>query len=288
VVSHTFGAKLFGDGHFIPLESISVQDTNSAITPNASFTGGSTASEGAAEAARRCATTIIGRLKPVLEALQKGEEAKAVAARASNPEAKAAAVTWPALCAAAKGASLDLSATDQWAASGADSLFYHNYGACVSEVEVDVLTGDTELIQSDMLYDCGKSLNPAIDVGQAEGAFIMGVGRFLREQVDIDATTGALKTTGTWTYKPPLARDIPTRLNVAFLSESRFDKGILSSKASGEPPLVFATSVVMAVRAAVQAARKDAGVRDFIPLEVPVTPDVIMRACATPDAALKF
>jgi xanthine dehydrogenase molybdopterin-binding subunit B len=101
------------------------------------------------------------------------------------------------------------------------------------------------------LFDCILSLSPTdavlvvLLVHQAEGAFMMGIGFFLRESVEHCPKTGALKTVGTWTYKPPLARDIPTRLNVSLLGESRFDKGILSSKASGEPPLVFATSVAL-------------------------------------------
>jgi len=145
----------------------------------------------------------------------------------------------------------------------------------VSEVEVDVLTGETACLRTDILYDCGNSLNPAIDLGQAEGAFVTGLGFILREEVRRDAD-GQLLTDGTWTYKPPLASDIPHVLNVGLLHDARFEKGILSSKASGEPPLVLATSVLCAVRHAVAAARGDAA----FDLPTPCTVDVIQGACA--------
>ena len=151
----------------------------------------------------------------------------------------------------------------------------HNWGAAVSEVEVDVLTGETACLRTDILYDCGNSLNPAIDLGQAEGAFVTGLGFILREEVRRDAD-GQLLTDGTWTYKPPLASDIPHVLNVGLLHDARFEKGILSSKASGEPPLVLATSVLCAVRHAVAAARGDAA----FDLPTPCTVDVIQGACA--------
>ena len=82
--------------------------------------------------------------------------------------------------------------------------------------QVDVLTGETVVLRTDILYDCGNSLNPAIDLGQAEGAFVTGLGFVLREEVRRDGD-GRLLTDGTWTYKPPLASDIPHVLNVGLL-----------------------------------------------------------------------
>jgi xanthine dehydrogenase molybdopterin-binding subunit B len=121
-VSHTLGSKLFGEGKYIPLDKIRIEDTDSSVTPNGSFTGGSTGSEGSAEAARRACNTLVERMKPVLVGLKKSEETKVAATPGKTPEQ----ITWEALAAAAKGASIDLSASDQWSASGNSySRFIH-------------------------------------------------------------------------------------------------------------------------------------------------------------------
>ena len=107
----------------------------------------------------------------------------------------------------------------------------------------------------------------------------------MREEVRRDAD-GALLTKGTWTYKPPLLRDIPHVFNVELLHDARFQKGILSSKASGEPPLVLATSVLAALRHAVSSARADRGLDANFDLPVPCTVDVVQAACGVTDDEL--
>jgi len=148
-----------------------------------------------------------------------------------------------------------------------------------SEIEIDVLTGESEIIQSDIVYDCGKSLNPAIDIGQAEGAFVIGLGMMLREQVLIDES-GELISNGTWEYKPPGVRDVPHQLNVEFIENDSFTKGILSSKAVGEPPLLLASTVILALRQAIGSARQDAGVQESFDITIPCTVDQIQTLCA--------
>ena len=252
----------------LDISSIRFGEMDSLIVPNGTFTGGSTGSEGTALAALKACDTILKRLLPVLEELkQKRKE--------ENNEAE---ITWGDLIGAARGKEINLSAQDSFSAEPGEDVTYSNYGVASSEVEIDVLTGESNILQTDLLYDCGKSLNPAIDIGQCEGAFIMGVGHYLREEEIINQTTGELISNGTWEYKPPLAADIPIKFNVELLSNPRFDKGLLSSKSSGEPPLVLSTSVIMAVRNAVKAARKDVGLNDFFPLHVPATPEVIQEA----------
>jgi indole-3-acetaldehyde oxidase len=188
-------------------------------------------------------------------------------------------------------------------------LAYHNFGAAASEVEVDVLTGETTIVRTDILYDCGKSLNPAIDMGQAEGGFMQGVGFYLREQLTIDgfnnhdfasepvpdeahgadsAGTGVVTSDGTWEYKPPCNFDVPLSLNVAFLQDGTHRKGILSSKASGEPTLVLSTAVFAALRHAIEAARQEQPElqTEHFRLDAPATVDRIQAACAVDQAAL--
>lgn len=107
----------------------------------------------------------------------------------------------------------------------------------------------------DLLFDCGKPLNPAVDVGQCEGAFVQGLGLVLQEHVAFDATTGRNNSTSTWEYKIPSAACIPRVFNVSLLPDSTHPGGVLSSKAMGEPPLLLSASVMCAVRRAVDAAR---------------------------------
>merc|ERR1712070_1291209 len=112
---------------------------------------------------------------------------------------------------------------------------------------------------SSIMYDCGKSLNPTIDLGQCEGAFMMGVGFFLRERLLVDPKTGYMATDGTWEYKIPSFQDVPLKFDVEFFQRpfTEHGGGIASSKASGEPPLVLASSVFCAVRQAIAAARSE-------------------------------
>jgi len=114
---------------------------------------------------------------------------------------------------------------------------------------------------------------------------MMGLGYYLREEV-LHEKNGKLIGDNTWQYKPPLAADIPRRFNISLLRDTPFDKGIYGSKSSGEPPLVLATSVMMAVRQAVHSARADAGHGEFTPIHVPATLDIIQNSCAVTTDAL--
>jgi xanthine dehydrogenase/oxidase len=136
------------------------------------------------------------------------------------------------------------------------------------------------------VYDCGISLNPALDIGQIEGGFIMGLGYFLQESVEYDEL-GNLISNGTWEYKPPLASDIPSVFNVTLLANTPNPSGILRSKAVGEPPCVISNSVYFATKSAIASARRDspkswdastATATDF-ELPVPSTIDVRHLAC---------
>lgn len=115
------------------------------------------------------------------------------------------------------------------------------------------------MLRVDLLFDCGKPLNPAVDVGQCEGAFVQGLGLVLNEEIVFDATTGANHSTSTWEYKIPSAACIPRTFHVSLLPDSAHPAGVLSSKAMGEPPLLLSASVMCAVRRAVDAARGQLG-----------------------------
>jgi xanthine dehydrogenase large subunit len=130
-------------------------------------------------------------------------------------------------------------------------FYYYAYGACVSEVVIDCLTGEYKLLAVDILHDVGASLNPAIDMGQIVGGFIQGVGWLCSEELKWDEE-GALLTTGASTYKIPAIGDTPLRFEVKIKpNTSNHENTIHKSKAVGEPPLMLAVSVWLAIKNAI-------------------------------------
>ena len=205
------------------------------------------------------------------------------------------------LAASARYAVPDYSAVDNRHPFGSPFL-YHLYSAAVSEVEIDVLTGEWNLIRADIRGDIGKSLNPLLGVGQIEGAFIQGLGYLTTEemlwqtpgQACIEGfAEGALTSYGTWSYKPPTIKSIPEDFRVSIVDNSSTsatgmnhhgptpsDAGVKASKGASEFALVLANSAFYAIHAAVMAARKDAGL-GWTDLEAPATVARIQVACAT-------
>ena len=104
------------------------------------------------------------------------------------------------------------------------------WGAGITEVEVDILTGQMFVVRTDLLEDAGLSTSPVVDIGQVEGAFIMGLGLFTSEEIKHDRETGELLTKNTWEYKPPAAKDIPQDFRVTLLKNARNPLGVMSSK----------------------------------------------------------
>ncbi len=154
-------------------------------------------------------------------------------------------------------------------------FFYFAYGAACSEVSIDTLTGEYLVDRTDILHDVGKSLNPVIDIGQVEGAFVQGMGWLTTEELWWDAK-GRLRTHAPSTYKIPLASDRPKIFNVklAEWSENR-EQTIGRSKAVGEPPFMLGISVLEALSMAV------ASIADYTVcprLDAPATPERVLMA----------
>ena len=154
-------------------------------------------------------------------------------------------------------------------------FYYFAYGAAVSEVVVDTLTGEWKLLRADILHDAGKSLNPAVDIGQVEGAFIQGMGWLTTEELVWHPTSGKLTTHAPSTYKIPTANDCPPVFNVRLYDGQNLEDSIHRSKAVGEPPLLLPFSVFFAIRDAVSAAGEH---RVDPPLTAPATSEAILRA----------
>ncbi|XP_062214373.1 indole-3-acetaldehyde oxidase-like [Phragmites australis] len=260
--------QLCTDGGECLLDKVRIVQADTLSMIQGGFTGGSTTSETSCEAVRQSCAALVERLKPFKESL----------------EAKAGTVEWSALIAQASMASVNLSAQAYWTP---DPTFksYLNYGAAISEVEVDVLTGATTILRSDLVYDCGQSLNPAVDLGQVEGAFVQGVGFFTNEEYATNSN-GMVIHDGTWTYKIPTVDTIPKQFNVQLINSAPDKKRVLSSKASGEPPLLLASSVHCAMREAIRAARKEFSVCTgpansamMFQMDVPATMPVVKELC---------
>lgn len=154
-------------------------------------------------------------------------------------------------------------------------FFYFAYGAAVSEVLVDTLTGEWRLLRADLLHDVGRSLNPAVDIGQVEGAFIQGMGWLTMEELVWHPQTGLLATHAPSTYKIPTANDCPPVLNVTLYDGDNPADTIHRSKAVGEPPLLLPFSVFFAIRDAVSSVGAH---RVDPPLTAPATSEAILRA----------
>lgn len=240
----------------IPVELVKVEASDTINGANSNVTGGSISTESVCFAVRKACNTLNDRLKPIKESLK------------SN-------ATWSEIIKAAFAKNIHLIASEQYKVG--DMQNYNVYGLGLTELEVDVLTGNHIIKRVDILEDAGESINPNLDVGQVEGAFVMCLGYWLTEQLVYDRTTGQLLTNRTWNYKPPGAKDIPIDFRIELLAGKPNPAGFLRSKAVGEPPCCIAVSAIFAMEHALHSARKDAGLpREWVRFGAPTTPETFV------------
>jgi xanthine dehydrogenase large subunit len=154
-------------------------------------------------------------------------------------------------------------------------FYYFAYGAAVSEVLLDTLTGEWKLLRADVLHDVGRSINPALDIGQVEGAFIQGMGWLTTEELWWHPQHGRLMTHAPSTYKIPTASDCPPEFHVRLFNNSNVQDTVHRSKAVGEPPLLLPFSVFFALRDAVASVSPS---RLDPPLRAPATSEALLDA----------
>jgi xanthine dehydrogenase large subunit len=267
----------------IDIDRIKITASDTSKVPNASATAASSGSDMNGKAAQIAATKIKRRLAAFAAAHFSVAE-QDVAFENNSVTAGEHSVSFAELVRLAWFGRVSLSATgfyhtpkinyDRSTFSGRP-FFYYAYGAAVSEVIIDTLTGEHRLLRADILHDCGDSLNPAIDMGQIEGGFIQGAGWLTSEELWWNAD-GELKTHAPSTYKIPTCSDIPVDFRVRMLQSSpNREDTIYRSKAVGEPPLMLSLSVFHAIRDAV------ASVSNYIRsprLEAPATPESVLNA----------
>lgn len=277
-------AQVLADAFGVGLDVVKIMGTSTGKVPNTSATAASSGSDLNGMAAWDAARQIKQRLVVHAAQLYQCSEA-AVQWVAGGIQAGDKFVPFAELVASAYLNRVQLSAAGfyqvpkiHWdrATGRGHPFYYFAYGAAVSEVTIDTLSGEYTVDRVDILHDVGRSLNPAIDIGQIEGGFIQGMGWLTTEELVWD-DKGQLRTKAPSTYKIPLASDVPPVFNVK-LAEWSVNKEptIGRSKAVGEPPLMLAMSVVEALSMAV------ASVADYTiapRLDTPVTPERVLMAC---------
>lgn len=286
---HTKVSQIVADVFGLPLGHVRITATNTSKVPNTSATAASSGTDLNGKAAEAAAQTIRGRLCE-FAAQQAGDCAPQDVVFAGGM-VRAGGKAWPfkELVNLAYMNRISLSATgfyktpkifwDRAAAKGRP-FFYFAYGAAVSEVVVDTLTGEYKILRADILHDVGRSLNPAIDRGQIEGGYVQGAGWLTSEELWWDAK-GILKTHAPSTYKIPTARDMPVDFRVTLYDGENMEDTVYKSKAVGEPPLMLGISAFLALRDAVARAGVDRPA-----LSAPATPETVLRALG--DAGGRF
>jgi xanthine dehydrogenase large subunit len=276
-------AQVVAEEFQIDLDRVKITATTTAKVPNTSATAASSGSDLNGMAARAAARTIKDRLIAHAAAAHKVAPDSVVflpnRVRIGNEEMAFADLVHEAYMARVSLSSTGFYSTpkihyDRETASGRP-FYYFAYGAAVSEVVVDLLTGEYRVTRVDILHDCGESLNPAIDLGQIEGGFIQGMGWLTTEELWWDAD-GRLGTHAPSTYKIPAVGDRPDDFRMAIWPKGRNrEDTIYRSKAVGEPPLMLAISVFSALTDAVASV---GGYRLCPGLDTPATPERVLMA----------
>ena len=256
--------------------------TDTSKVPNTSATAASSGADLNGMAVQAACETLMGRLKDHL-AEHYGVDATEISVAEGQVTAPGLSLTWQEMIASAYQARVSLSATgfyktpdiawDRIKGVGRPFLYFA-YGAAVTEVVIDTLTGENRILRCDILHDCGASLNPALDIGQIEGGFVQGAGWLTMEELVWDAA-GHLKTHAPSTYKIPACSDRPEVFNVDLWPGQNSQKTVYRSKAVGEPPFMHGISAFLALSNAVSACGPQ-----YPDLQAPATSEEVFNAIA--------
>ncbi len=252
----------------LPADLIHIKETSSETVANASPTVAS------------CGTDIFG--PAVMDACTR-IKVKMVPYKEANPEGRwkdwVTAALDDRVCLSEVG-HYDTSPYDYNPMTGTGNLFaYQTYGSGAVQVEVNCQTGDVTVLSTDIVMDLGQSLNPAIDIGQIEGAFLMVLGFTTTEQLVRNKKTGQLVTDGPGSYMIPTVADVPLEFNVTLLNNKEGPtSAVYSSKGVGEPGTCMAAAIVLAIKDAMASYRRQHGNHEWFSIETPATPDKIVQA----------
>ncbi len=265
----------------IPLEKVKITATDTAKVPNTSATAASSGSDLNGMAVKAACDTIRARMAEHLASLHQAAPADVVFADGVVRIGDAIELSFDAAAKLCYEGRISLSSTgfyktpklewDRIKGQGRP-FFYFAYGAALTEVVVDRLTGENRILRTDILHDAGASLNPALDIGQVEGGYVQGAGWLTTEELVWD-DKGALRTHAPSTYKIPACSDRPDVFNVALYDGKNREDTIYRSKAVGEPPFILGISAWLALSDAVSAFGAT-----YPALDAPATAEEIWRA----------
>ena len=273
VTAHVFG---------LDVSMVKITATDTGKVPNTSATAASSGSDLNGMAAKAAAETIRGRLAEFMAERHQVEPA-AVRFVDGTVQVAGEVYAWDKVVAWAYQARVSLSSTGYYATpkivwdrlrGSGRPFFYFAYGAAVTEVVIDRLTGENRILRADLLHDTGTSLNPALDIGQVEGAYVQGAGWLTTEELVWDGK-GRLATHAPSTYKIPACSDRPDVFNVALWGQPNREDAVGKSKAVGEPPFMLGISALYALSDAV-AACGDGSV--YPSLDAPATAERVLMA----------
>jgi xanthine dehydrogenase/oxidase len=299
---HTKICQVAAQAFGIPISQVYVNDSSSDKVANTIPTAASMSTDQYGMATLDACRQIVKRLQPVREKLGPGASLKEIAKEAHLSRIDLTAHGFYALSSARCGFDWLKEKPTNWPAELPDNTWrghpfnYFTQGVCVTECEIDLLSGNHRTLRTDVLVDVGSSINPAIDIGQIEGAFVQGMGwSTLEDFIDADDDhpwihpRGDAFTRGPGTYKIPAFNDIPEVFNVSLLEDTENPFAVHSSKAIGEPPFFLGCSVFFAIKDALQAARRqNLGNDEYFEMRLPMTSERIRMYAADAIATMSL
>jgi xanthine dehydrogenase/oxidase len=289
---HTKMCQIAAQSLGVPLADVFISETSTATVANASSTAASASSDLNGYAIFNACEILNERLKPYREKLGENASMKELAHAAYFDRTNLSA----------QGFYKTPDIGYVWGSNTGQMFFYFTQGVAAASVEIDTLTGDFTVLRADIKMDVGRSINPAIDYGQIEGAFVQGQGLFTTEESLWVRSTGGLATKGPGNYKIPGFRDVPQVMNISLLKDVEWENlrtiqrsrgvgkfklfphsfGTITNAHTGEPPLFMGSCVFFAIRDALKAARAQFGETSVLHLQSPATPERIRISCADP------
>ena len=271
---HTKMTMIAAQALKVPIEAVFVSETATNTVANTSSTAASASSDLNGYAIFNACEQLNVRLAPYRKKLGTGASMKELAHAAYFDRVNLSA----------NGFYKTPDIGYVWGPNTGQMFYYFTQGVTAAEVEIDTLTGDWTCLRADIKMDVGRTINPAIDYGQIEGAFVQGMGLFTTEESLWHRASGQLFTKGPGTYKIPGFRDIPQVFNVSLLKDVEWEnlRTIQRRRGVGEPPLFMGSAVFFAIRDALKAARKQYGCEDILRLQSPATPERIRVSCVDP------
>ncbi|MCE5974445.1 xanthine dehydrogenase molybdopterin binding subunit [Sinirhodobacter sp. WL0062] len=269
-------ARVFG----VEAERVRITATDTSKVPNTSATAASSGADMNGMAVKAACETIRARLADFLAA-REGCTASEITFEAGEVRTGTRSFAFDQIAKEAYLARVSLSSTGFYATPKISwdrvkgqgrPFFYFAYGAAVTEVAIDTLTGENRILRCDILHDAGASLNPALDIGQIEGAFVQGAGWLTTEEL-VWNDRGALTTHAPSTYKIPACSDRPRIFNVRLWDAPNREETIFRSKAVGEPPFMHGISAFLALNDACAACGPH-----WPDLRAPATPEAVLAA----------